>query len=108
VSYELLEACCSHTIFGFCLVSVLFGRDAQAIEETKFKVIESGGKFELRQYSPHIVAETFVEADFSKAGNEAFNRLAGYINGQNRRKQTSQPLCLSSLVLAAGLKTSYT
>ena len=74
--------------FGFCLASVLFGRDAQAIEETKFKVIESEGNFELRQYSPHIVAETFVEADFSKAGNEAFNRLAGYINGQNRRKQT--------------------
>lgn len=74
--------------FGFCLGSVLFVRDAQAIEETKFKVIESEGNFELRQYSPHIVAETFVEADFSKAGNEAFNRLAGYINGQNRRKQT--------------------
>jgi hypothetical protein len=76
------------SFFVFCLGSILFGRDAQAIEETKFKVIESEGKFELRQYSAHIVAETFVEGDFSKAGNEAFNRLAGYINGQNRRKQT--------------------
>jgi len=71
----------------FCLTSVFFG-EAQAIEETKFKVIESEGRFELRQYSPYIVAETFVEGDFSKAGNEAFRRLAGYINGQNRRKQT--------------------
>jgi len=74
--------------FCFCLASVLFVRDAQAIEETKYEVIESEGEFELRQYSPHIVAETFVEGDFGKAGNEAFNRLAGYINGQNRRKQT--------------------
>jgi len=74
--------------FGSCLATVFSGRDAQAIEETKFKVIESEGRFELRQYSAHIVAETFVEGDFSKAGNEAFNRLAGYINGQNRRKQT--------------------
>ena len=73
---------------GLCLASVLFVRDAQAIEETKYEVIESEGEFELRQYSPHIVAETFVEGDFGKAGNEAFNRLAGYINGQNRRKQT--------------------
>ncbi|MBM4322486.1 MAG: heme-binding protein [Deltaproteobacteria bacterium] len=73
---------------GFCLAAVLLGRDAQAIEETKFKVIESEGRFELRQYSAHIVAETFVEGDFSKAGNEAFRRLAGYINGQNWRKQT--------------------
>jgi len=76
------------SFMGFCLGAVLLGRDAQAIEETKFKVIESEGRFELRQYFAHIVAETLVEGDFSKAGNEAFNRLAGYINGQNRRKQT--------------------
>ena len=73
---------------GFCLAVVLLGRDAQAIEETKFKVIENEGKFELRQYASHIVAETFVEGDFSEVGNEAFRRLAGYINGQNRSKQT--------------------
>jgi hypothetical protein len=73
---------------GFCLTAVLLGKDAQAIEETKFKVIESEGKFELRQYASHIVAETFVEGDFSEVGNEAFRRLAAYINGQNRRKQT--------------------
>lgn len=76
------------SFLGFCLATFLFGRDAQAIEETKFKVIESDGEFELRQYSPHIVAETLVEGDFSEVGNEAFRRLAGYINGQNRRKQT--------------------
>jgi hypothetical protein len=75
-------------ILAFCIASVFFGKDAQAIEETKFKVIESEGKFELRQYASHIVAETFVEGDFSEVGNEAFRRLAGYINGQNRRKQT--------------------
>jgi hypothetical protein len=76
------------SFFFFCLASILFGRDVQAIEETNYKVIESEGKFELRQYSPYIVAETFVEGDFSEVGNEAFRRLAGYINGQNRRKQT--------------------
>jgi hypothetical protein len=74
--------------FVLCLGTVLLGRDAQAIEETKFKVIESEGKFELRQYASHIVAETFVEGDFNEVGDEAFRRLAGYINGQNRRKQT--------------------
>jgi len=72
----------------FCLASLLFGRNVQAIEETKYEVIEREGIFELRHYSAHIAAETFVEGDFGKAGNEAFNRLAGYINGQNRRKQT--------------------
>ena len=76
------------SFFFFCIASLLFGRDVQAIEETKYEVIEREGNFELRQYSPHIVAETLVEGDFSKAGNEAFRRLAGYINGHNRRKQT--------------------
>jgi hypothetical protein len=76
------------SFFGCCSLSILFGRDAIAIEETKFEVIESEGKFELRQYASHIVAETFVEGDFNEVGNEAFRRLAGYINGQNRRKQT--------------------
>jgi effector-binding domain-containing protein len=76
------------SFFVFCLASIPFGREVQAIEETKFKVIESEGNFELRQYPPHTVAETLVEGDFSEVGNEAFRRLAGYINGQNRRKQT--------------------
>ena len=76
------------SFFVFCLASILFGRDVQAIEETKHEVIESEGDFELRQYPPHIVAETLVEGDFITVGNEAFRRLAGYINGQNRRKQT--------------------
>jgi len=73
---------------GLCLASVLFVRDAQAIEETKYEVIESEGEFELRQYPAHVVAETLVEGDFSEVGTAAFRRLAGYINGQNRRKQT--------------------
>ena len=76
------------SFFGCCSLSILFGRDAIAIEETKFEVIESEGNFELRQYPAHVVAETLVEGDFSEVGNAAFRRLAGYINGQNRRKQT--------------------
>ena len=83
--------CWKHVIvipfLGFCLASVLFG-EARAIEETMFRVIESEGEFELRQYSSHLVAETLVEGDFNEVGNEAFRRLAGYINGQNRSEQT--------------------
>ena len=71
-----------------CLGAFFLGRDAQANEEAKFKVIESEGELELRQYASHSVAETLVEGDFIEVGNEAFRRLAGYINGQNRRKQT--------------------
>lgn len=40
-----------------------------AIEEPRFKVLEQDGSFELREYSPYIVAETRVEAGFEDAGN---------------------------------------
>jgi len=58
-----------------------------AIEKTKYAVIEKKGNFELRQYEPHIVAETLVEGDFTDVGNEGFRRLAGYIFGNNRKKE---------------------
>jgi hypothetical protein len=58
-----------------------------AIERTKYTVIAKDADFELRQYEPHIVAETIVEGDFEAAGNEGFRRLAGYIFGANRTQQ---------------------
>jgi hypothetical protein len=65
----------------------LLGENIMAIEQTKYSVIEKEGDFELRQYDPHIVAETFVEGDFDEVGNEGFRRLAGYIFGKNRKTQ---------------------
>jgi hypothetical protein len=58
-----------------------------AIEEAKYTVLYKEGAFELRQYEPHIIAETFVEGDFSKVGNVAFRRLYNYISGDNRKKE---------------------
>lgn len=46
-----------------------------ATEEAKYSVIERDGDYELRQYEPHIVAETLVEGDFETVGNEGFRRL---------------------------------
>lgn len=58
------------------------------IEKAKYQVIEKGGKFEVRQYKPQIVAETVVDADFDGAGNMAFRRLFNYISGENRKKES--------------------
>jgi hypothetical protein len=62
--------------------------DAMAIEKVKYRVLEKERNFELRQYEPHIVAETIVEGDFDAVGNEGFRRLFRYISGDNRKKQT--------------------
>ncbi|MHC4133055.1 MAG: SOUL family heme-binding protein [Planctomycetota bacterium] len=58
------------------------------IEKAKYRVAIKEGKFEIREYSSQIVAETVVDADFDDAGNVAFRRLFDYISGNNRKKES--------------------
>jgi hypothetical protein len=58
------------------------------LEKTKYTVLEKQGKFELRQYETHIVAQTAVGGDFDEVGNVGFRRLFNYISGNNRSKQS--------------------
>jgi effector-binding domain-containing protein len=58
-----------------------------AIEEAEYKVVEKEDRFEIRDYVPHILAETIVESDIEKAGKMAFQRLFRYISGANRSKE---------------------
>ncbi len=57
-------------------------------EELSYEVVRTFDAFELRRYSPHVVAEVIVRAAFTDAGSVAFGMLVGYISGQNatRRK----------------------
>jgi len=48
--------------------------DAMAIEEAAYSVTMQDGAFEIRDYAPHVVAETLVEGTLEAAGNTAFNR----------------------------------
>ena len=61
--------------------------NAMAVEEAKYTVLREEGRFELRSYEPHILAETTVDGDFEDAGNEAFGRLFEYISGHNEQRQ---------------------
>lgn len=60
---------------------------AMALEQPDYEVLERQGAFELRRYEPHIVAETYVDADFESAGNAGFRRLADFIFGNNRSRR---------------------
>jgi hypothetical protein len=76
------------TAAGFAaIVALLATPAAMAIEEPRFEVLEKDGSFELREYSPYIVAETRVEAGFEEAGSVAFQRLFRYISGDNVPQQ---------------------
>ena len=66
---------------------IVFGAlDAMAIEEALYKVLKKENHFEIRDYAPHILAETVVEGDLEEAGDKAFNRLFPYISGDNRSR----------------------
>jgi effector-binding domain-containing protein len=70
------------------VVAIMIGvMDAMAIEEAKYKVAEKDDRFEIRDYAPHILAETIVEGDLEEAGNKAFNKLFRYISGDNRSRK---------------------
>jgi len=58
-----------------------------AAEEAVYSVVTTDGAFEIRDYPPHVVAETLVEGTLEEAGNKAFNRLFRYISGGNRSRE---------------------
>jgi hypothetical protein len=62
---------------------LLVAGSAMAIEEPKYTVIEKSGAFELRAYSPKIVAETRVSGSLDKASSAGFRLIADYIFGNN-------------------------
>jgi hypothetical protein len=72
---------------GLIMSAYLHG-EAMALEEAKYTVLQKRDAFELREYAPQVVAETIVQGDFSSVGNEAFQRLYGYISGKNRKAQS--------------------
>ena len=65
-------------------VGILLSSCTGNIEKVPYTIVEKHGSFEIREYAPHLVAETTVDADFDQAGNIAFRRLFGYISGANR------------------------
>ncbi|XOZ33204.1 SOUL family heme-binding protein [Halomonadaceae bacterium KBTZ08] len=56
-------------------------------EQPSYETVEHEPPFELRDYDSVIVAETRVDATLEEAGGEAFDRLFGYISGENQVDQ---------------------
>ena len=75
----------------FCfLVGLMAMSAALAIEEPKYKILDQEAGFELRQYAPFIVAETWVDGDMDAASNKGFRIIADYIFGNNKAPQSTQ------------------
>ncbi len=65
------------------VILLLGATNAMAVEEAPYTVVEKDNAFEIRDYSPHILAETVVDGTLEEAGNIAFDRLFRYISGAN-------------------------
>ena len=68
------------------IVAALLTGNAMAVEEAKYTVVLNEESFEVRQYAPHVLAETVVDGDLEGAGNKAFNPLFKYIDGNNKKQ----------------------
>jgi hypothetical protein len=53
------------------------------VEQAKYKVLESEGNIEVREYEPTIVAEVAVQGERRQALNQGFRLIADYIFGNN-------------------------
>ncbi|WP_125131481.1 heme-binding protein [Microbacterium sp. 10M-3C3] len=82
-------------------------------EQQPYDVVRERDGWEVRRYPAHVVVETDVrDASFEVAGNRAFRALAGYIGGENRRRekiamtapvvQQSQKIAMTAPVVQSG------
>jgi hypothetical protein len=68
------------------LLLITGGAPAMAYEEPRYEVEQRFETFEVRRYSPQLLAGTRVKGEFKQVGSVAFRRLAGFIFGKNRSR----------------------
>ena len=68
------------------VIIIIGATNVMATEEAPYTMLEKDKAFEIRNYAPHILAETVVEGTLEEAGNIAFNKLFRYISGDNKSR----------------------
>ena len=64
----------------------------------EFRVIQSYGDFEVREYFPCVIAEVRVFANFSESSSSAFSILFNYISKGNK---SSEKIAMTAPVITA-------
>jgi hypothetical protein len=65
-------------------------------EQQEYRVLDSRGNVELREYAPCVVADVVTSGSAEQAGSAAFRPLFEYISGANRG---AEPLAMTAPVI---------
>lgn len=77
-----------YIIVGIIVLWTVYGFFASNVERMEYSVLESKKEYEVRLYTPHIVAQTTVKGSYNDSLNEGFRIVAGYIFGGNTKKES--------------------
>lgn len=72
-----------------------------SIEKPSYTVLEKKDGYEIRQYSPYILAQTTVVGNYTEATRQGFRIIADYIFGNNTKKENismTSPVLESEMV----------
>ena len=74
---------------------------ARASDEPSYVLVRAQGAIEIRDYPALILAEVEVSGDMTRAGNQGFRPLAGFIFGDNQTPggETSANIAMTSPVI---------
>ena len=84
----------------FTLFFSLFSVQLMATEEAEFTLIHKENNFEIREYSPRIIAQVSVSGNFNDSSSAGFKSLADYIFGNNVINDKSQKIAMTAPVVA--------
>jgi len=77
-------------IYAILLALLLTGCSVVGIrnyEEPNYKIVLQEDKFEVREYTDVLVAQSTSPGDYKQSSGNNFDRLAGYIFGKNQRQE---------------------
>jgi len=73
-------------MFRIFMILLMLQGTVMAIEEPKYSVVEKNDAFEIREYTPYLVAQTKVTGESDEMGRKAFKILFNYISGENQQQ----------------------
>ena len=94
-------------IFLLIIIAIIilwsaWGYFSSRVEQAEYRVVKKMPGYEIREYPAHIVAQTTVKGRYQEALNEGFRIVAGYIFGNNSKKQS---IAMTAPVIEQGVSS---